>query len=99
MEPKPVTVNILDREYRFACQPEERQQLMEAASLLDESMREVRDRGRLMALERIAIMAALNFAGELIQKRKADEVRNHSVDDRLHQLAERLDDALSTRMD
>ena len=96
---KPLTVTILDREYRFACTPEERANLMEAANLLDERMREIKQRGRLLALERIAIMAAMNFAGELLEHRDSQGQRASEVDARIRKLVSRLDDAIETQID
>lgn len=98
-DPKPLTVTILDREYRFACTPEERPRLMEAANLLDERMREIKQRGRLLALERIAIMAAMNFAGEVLEHQGSQSQRATEVDERIRKLADRLDDAIETQID
>jgi len=90
---------ILDREYRVACEPDERQSLLEAAHQLDEHMREIRNNGRLMALERIAVMAALNLTDEL-NKLKQDEQRRHeSIDSKIRHLADKLDSALAAPID
>ncbi len=96
---EPITVMILDREYRFACEPEERQQLLEAAHQLDMQMREIRNSGRLMALERIAVMAALNLTDELLTIKKHDTARRDKIDSRIRHLADKLDGALSAAMD
>ena len=96
---QPITVMILDREYQVACEPEERQSLLEAAHYLDEQMRQIRVNGRLMALERIAVMAALNMSDQLLKQNKAEEIRKSQVDNRLQLLADKLDSALSTSMD
>ncbi len=66
---KTLDVTILDREFRVACQEDERAELLEAVSYLDKKMREVRDTGKVAAVERIAIMAALNIAHELLTTR------------------------------
>jgi cell division protein ZapA len=91
---EPITVAILDREYQFACQPEERKALREAASFLDERMRAIRGTGRLMALEQIAMMTALNLADELLKLQKNEQTRKEKVDSRIHLLVTELDDAL-----
>ena len=96
---QPITVMILDREYQVACEPEERQSLLEAAHYLDEQMRQIRVNGRLMALERIAVMAALNMSAPLLKQNKSEELRKSQVDNRLQLLADKLDSALSTSMD
>ena len=96
---QPITVMILDREYQVACEPEERQALLEAAHYLDEQMRKIRVNGRLMALERIAVMAALNMSDQLLKQNKAEELRKTQVDNRLQLLADKLDSALSASID
>jgi cell division protein ZapA len=59
-------VTILDREFRVACPQEERAELLDAVAYLDKNMREIRDAGKITSVERIAIMAALNIAHELL---------------------------------
>ena len=66
---KTLDVTILDREFRVACPEDERAELLEAVSYLDKKMREVRDTGKVISVERIAIMAALNIAHELLTTR------------------------------
>ncbi|MDE2117740.1 MAG: cell division protein ZapA [Betaproteobacteria bacterium] len=66
---KAMDVTILDREFRVACPEDERAELLEAVSYLDKKMREVRDTGKVATVERIAIMAALNIAHELLTTR------------------------------
>ena len=58
---EPVSVIILEKKYQFACDPEQRSDLIEAARNLDECMSEIRDSGRLLSLERIALQAALEI--------------------------------------
>ena len=96
---EPISVMILDREYQFACEPEERAALREAAELLDGRMRDVKSQGNIMALERIAVMTALNMSHELIEMRRVDEVRSETVDRRIRKLADDLDNALAAGMD
>ncbi|MEZ5462859.1 cell division protein ZapA [Dokdonella sp.] len=71
---EPVSVRILDREYLIACKPEERSGLIAAAAYLDGKLRELRDSHRGGGLERIAVLAGLNIAHELldIQQREAE---------------------------
>jgi cell division protein ZapA len=63
---EPVSVSILDREYLISCTPEERPGLIAAASYLDSKMREIRAGARSASLERIAVLAALTVAHELL---------------------------------
>jgi cell division protein ZapA len=94
-----ISVSILDRDYQFTCPPEERDALKAAALFLDEKMREVKSQGNLMALERIAVMAALNLSDELLKLRSKDERRHEQVDKRIQMLANELDNALQASMD
>ena len=91
---EPITVSILDRDYQFACQPDERKALKEAALFLDERMRSIKGSGRLMTLERIAVMTALNLSDELLKLQKNEKHRQENVDSRIRLLANELDDAL-----
>lgn len=92
--PEPISVTILDREFQFACPPEERKALQEAAQHLDERMRTIKGDGRLMALERIAVMTALNLSDELLKLQKQEQYRQQNVDSRIRILADELEDAL-----
>ena len=91
---EPVSVTILDKKYQFACPPEQRADLVEAARQLDERMSEIKDSGRLMSLERIALQAALNFSAELLELRHAENFRKENFDSRIRLLADQIDDAL-----
>jgi cell division protein ZapA len=95
---EPITVAILDHEYQFACQPGERKALKEAAIYLDERMRAIRGAGRLMALERIAVMTALNLSDELLKLQKNERHRQDNVDSRIRLLANELEDALEDQL-
>lgn len=64
--PKTVEVNLLGRTYRVACTDAEREALMQAVAYLDAKMNEIRKAGKVMGAERIAVMAALNVAHELL---------------------------------
>jgi len=66
---KGVEVNIMGREFTIACPPEERDSLLSAVSYLDKKMCDIRDSGKVVGVERIAMMAALNLAHELLTTR------------------------------
>ena len=93
-EPVAVTVKILDREYRVACPEEERHALLSAASFLDRKMRELRDGGRVVGLDRIAVVTALNIANELLQARADGDEYTRIVDTRVKAINQKLDGAL-----
>lgn len=59
-------INIMGREFRVACPDDEQKGLLEAVDYLNKKMHEIRDNGKLVGIERIAIMAALNIAHELL---------------------------------
>jgi len=63
---KTLDVSIMGREYRVACPPDQEKELLEAVVYLDRKMREIRDHGKVVGVERIAVMAALNIAHELL---------------------------------
>lgn len=64
-----IDVNIMGREFKVACSDDEREGLIEAVNYLDRKMREIRDTGKVIGVERIAIMAALNLSHELLTAR------------------------------
>jgi cell division protein ZapA len=61
-----VTVDIMGREFKIACSDDEREELMYAVNYLDKKMSAIRDAGKVVGVERTAIMAALNIAHELL---------------------------------
>ncbi|HET9485356.1 MAG TPA: cell division protein ZapA [Xanthomonadales bacterium] len=93
---EPVAVHILDREYLVACTPEERQGLLQAAALLDGKMREIRNSARSAGLDRIAVMAALNLAHELIGLRQNATQTDSALGEEVGTLKGRLDAALAS---
>ena len=93
---EPVSVIILDKKYQFACDPDQRSDLVEAARQLDERMNEIKDTGRLMSLERIALQAALNFSAELMKLQRHEIHRQEKFDSKIKSLADQIDDALKS---
>lgn len=93
---EPVSVHILDREYTVGVVPDERSSLMAAAKLLDSRMREVRGSNRMAAVDRVAVLAALNLAHELQQLRDEQQARSREVERTLQDLHRKLDSALGT---
>lgn len=66
-ETQTVTVSILDKDYQVACPTDQQAALIVSASYLDKQMRSIRETGKVIGLERIAVMAALNISHELLQ--------------------------------
>jgi len=91
---QPVSIRLLDREYTVGCEPDERDSLLAAAKLLDGRMREIRGTNRMAALDRVAVLAALNFAHELQQLRDEDENRHRELARTLGELQRKLDGLL-----
>ena len=90
-----VSVRLLDREYQVACPADERSDLLDSAEYLDTKMREVRDGGKVVGLDRIAVIAALNLSNELIKVRKHGTVVEGDLGARLKSLRERVETALA----
>jgi len=88
---EPVTIRLLDREYTVGCAPDERDSLIAAAKLLETKMRDVRGSNRMAALDRVAVLAALNFAHELQQLRDENRRRDGELARSLGDLHKRLD--------
>jgi cell division protein ZapA len=91
----PVSVNILDREFLIGCTSEERPGLIAAASYLDAKMREIRTNARSAGVDRIAVMAALNIAHELMQLRAHNDSDNGALAQHLQMLRAKLDGVLA----
>ncbi|MFY2763282.1 cell division protein ZapA [Arenimonas sp. MALMAid1274] len=88
---EPVNVKILDREFTVGVEADERDSLMAAAHLLDARMREVRGSNRMAALDRVAVLTALNLAHELLQLKQAAEQRDVALNRTLGELNRKLD--------
>jgi cell division protein ZapA len=89
-----VSVRILEKEYHITCPHEERSDLLDSAEFLNLKMREIRDSGKVVGLDRIAVIAALNMANELIRFRNRDTNLDSDVGGRLRILRERVESAL-----
>lgn len=89
-----VSVRILEKEYQVACLPEERSELLDSAEFLNGKMRDIRDAGNIVGLDRIAVMAALNLAHELLKRNRNDAIESE-VSERVREMRERVESALS----
>jgi cell division protein ZapA len=93
-----VTISLLGREFRVACPEGEQKQLMASVDYLNRRLKEVRDTGKVVGNERIAIMAALNIAHELLSnpgKASSQPVDNPAFKRRILAMQETLDAALA----
>jgi len=89
-----VSVRILEKEYHITCPLEERSDLLDSAEFLNSKMREIRDGGKVVGLDRIAVIAALNMANELLRFRNRDNDLESDVGGRLRILRERVESSL-----
>ena len=94
MDSPSTSVNILDKEYRVSCPKEDEAALLEAAQYLNEQMRTIRSGGKVIGVERIAVMAALNIAHELLQSRQQNEFMSSNAQAHIQQMLGKLDQAL-----
>jgi len=88
-------VSIMGREYRIACKPDERQELLDAVAHVDRQMREIRDSARQNNAERVAVMVALNVAHELLKIRVSGNVDLGALKRRIQTMQSTVDTALA----
>lgn len=94
-QPNTATVHILDKEYCIACPAEERSNLESAARYLDSRMRDIRSSGKVVGADRIAVMAALNIAHELLHKQQYLDAQASTAQNQVRDLLERVENALA----
>jgi cell division protein ZapA len=92
--PITVSVNILDRDYQVSCLPSERDALMDSARTLDARMRQIRATGKIVGLERIAVMAALNITHDALSSEGSLSKLQGGTQSEVDRLAEKVGKAL-----
>nr|WP_197911975.1 cell division protein ZapA [Kineobactrum salinum] len=95
--PNTVSVHILDKDYQVSCPEDQQAELIVSARYLDKQMRAIRDSGKVIGLERIAVMAALNISHQLLQasEQNGDGTTAGNADPgALQGLQRKIDDAL-----
>jgi cell division protein ZapA len=92
--PEAVTIRILEKEYQVACPREERQALLDSARYLDQKMREIRDSRKLIGADRIAVMAALNIAHDLLRSQEQQGEGTDDFKSGLRHLQQKVESAL-----
>jgi cell division protein ZapA len=92
---KPMRIHILDKEYLVACPDNEREALFASAEYLSVKMKEIRDTGKIVGADRIAVMAALNMAHELLEQRHSKDDYQLSISKRIRALQDKIDLALN----
>jgi len=95
-EIKGVDVNIMGRDFTVSCTEEERPGLINAVNYLDKKMRDIRDSGKVIGVERIAIMAALNLSHELLNS-KSGNVDVGDIKRRISLMQDQIDQACAKK--
>ncbi len=95
LDAKPVSIHIMGNEYHVSSPADEVQKLEEAARALDKRMREIKEGGRIMGLERVAGMAALNLSYELMHGESTSAEQTAKLDQRIQNLQQKVDLALA----
>jgi cell division protein ZapA len=90
----PISLTIMSKEYKIACEPEERDTLVRSAHQLDEQMRKMRDSGKISGPERIAVMAALNLAHELEMAKNQNALLNQQLAECLDHMKNKIENVL-----
>lgn len=90
-----VIVTILDKDYQVSCPADERTKLENSARYLDQKMNDIRQSGRIIGLDRIAVMAGLNITHDLLNE--GDKKSNASLDvsEKINALENKLDFAIN----
>ena len=89
-----VSVSILDKEFQVNCPADEQAALEESAQHLDKRMRTMRDNGKIVGMDRLAVMAALNTTYELLQSQAKEVKVTEGSSDKLTRLSNKIEDAL-----
>jgi cell division protein ZapA len=94
---EPVVLTIMGKEYKIACDPEERQRLIDSAQLLDKQMRQIRDSGKVNGADRIAVMAALNLVHELSFLKNQNDSLRFDLGSSLAGMIQKIENVLENR--
>jgi cell division protein ZapA len=86
----PVNVNILGKDYQIACPEEEQTSLIASAQMLHNNMEQIRSTGKVVGLDRIAVMAALNLAHDLISLQNDEGNDSEELSKRIFQMKDRV---------
>lgn len=92
-----ITITIMGKEYQLSCPTDEQAHLQQAARNLDQQMRGIRDNGKVVGLDRIAIMAAVNLSHQLL-KEQSKHLPDSQKEQQLKTLHNKLDMALNKIM-
>ena len=91
-----VAIKIMDKEYLIGCPEGSEAELFVSADYLDQKMREIRDTGKVLGLERVAVMTALNLSHELLQNKAQQQEK---IEERIQKLSQKIDSTLKKPKD
>lgn len=94
--PAPITLEILDKEYRIACPEGEEDTLRASAQFLNDRINQVRSGGKAIGTDRVAVMAALNLAHEFLSQKNEQEQYTRHVNKKVRSLHDRIDRAIQS---
>jgi cell division protein ZapA len=94
-KPVPVTLRILDRDYVVACPENEKETLVASAKYLNQKVQEVREGGKVVGIERMVVVSALNIIHEYFQYKQQQEAQNQQVSQQVSGLHEKIELALN----
>jgi len=92
-----IEVSLLERKFQIACKPEEEAGVRQAVDYLDRKMRELRDGGKVVGYDRIAIVVALNITHELLSLRLGNGFDMGSFKRRMQNMSARIDQAMAAQ--
>jgi len=90
----PVTIKIMEKEYKISCPEGEHESLLASTSLLNDKMHEIKTKGKIIGAEKIAVMAAINIAHDLIRSNHKTNTVDSNVANRLVDLKSSIDATL-----
>ncbi|MFP4639081.1 MAG: cell division protein ZapA [Guyparkeria sp.] len=91
---RPVTVRVMEKDYRIVCPPEEQGMLLRTAEYLNDEMAEIRKTSKVLSTERIAVLAALNITRQLLEGRELslpDNLDGEELEARIDTLLEAME--------
>jgi cell division protein ZapA len=92
--PNAVKVHILDKEYLVSCPEEEQDALLSSAKFLNDKMADIRASGKVVGIDRIAVMTALNLAHNVLEAKSVDTTQLDAYGTRIRELNNRIETAL-----
>lgn len=96
-EPSGLDITLLGRQFRVACPENQKKELLKAVEYLDAKMREIRDSGKVIGMERIAVMAALNIAHEYLSMRSGNGPDLGEIEGRIRRMRELIDETMNSQ--